>query len=232
MNWDYRQAAARHLAAQTRHQGHRDARGRGTRRRARRGRHDRLEPRRARRRQRPADNRQPARKSPQAFGAAFRCSSMAAFAAAPTSSRRSRSARMQSDRPALYLGSCVVRAGRRRESPRYPARASCTLTMRQAGTRSIAEINAVIRGGQPARLAVPRPRSPAEVEIIQPPRLSTPRGAVPRRQGKPMLLAFLAFLGGVLTILSPCVLPVLPFVFARSDQPFARAPCRCCSAWR
>src|SRR5262245_30562170 len=37
-----------------------------------------------------------------------------------------------------------------------------------------------------------------------------------------MLLAFLAFLGGVLTILSPCVLPVLPFAFARSDQPFAR----------
>jgi cytochrome c biogenesis protein CcdA/thiol-disulfide isomerase/thioredoxin len=38
-----------------------------------------------------------------------------------------------------------------------------------------------------------------------------------------MLLAFLAFLGGVLTILSPCVLPVLPFVFARSEQPFARS---------
>ena len=38
-----------------------------------------------------------------------------------------------------------------------------------------------------------------------------------------MLLAFLAFLGGVLTILSPCVLPVLPFAFARSDQPFTRS---------
>ena len=38
-----------------------------------------------------------------------------------------------------------------------------------------------------------------------------------------MLLAFLAFLGGVLTILSPCVLPVLPFAFARSDQPFAKS---------
>lgn len=38
-----------------------------------------------------------------------------------------------------------------------------------------------------------------------------------------MLLAFLAFLGGVLTILSPCVLPVLPFAFARSEQPFARS---------
>jgi len=38
-----------------------------------------------------------------------------------------------------------------------------------------------------------------------------------------MLLIFLAYLGGVLTILSPCILPVLPFVFARSDQPFVRS---------
>ncbi len=38
-----------------------------------------------------------------------------------------------------------------------------------------------------------------------------------------MFLALLAFLGGVLTILSPCILPVLPFAFARSDQPFARS---------
>ena len=37
-----------------------------------------------------------------------------------------------------------------------------------------------------------------------------------------MLLVFLAYLGGVLTILSPCILPVLPFVFARSDQPFRK----------
>src|ERR1700722_16244849 len=35
-----------------------------------------------------------------------------------------------------------------------------------------------------------------------------------------MLLAIIAYLGGVLTILSPCILPVLPFVFARGDQPF------------
>ncbi|HEV3157761.1 MAG TPA: cytochrome c biogenesis protein DipZ [Candidatus Baltobacteraceae bacterium] len=35
-----------------------------------------------------------------------------------------------------------------------------------------------------------------------------------------MLLFALAFVGGALTILSPCILPVLPFVFARSDQPF------------
>jgi cytochrome c biogenesis protein CcdA/thiol-disulfide isomerase/thioredoxin len=38
-----------------------------------------------------------------------------------------------------------------------------------------------------------------------------------------MLLLFLAYVGGVLTILSPCILPVLPFVFARSDQPFRRS---------
>jgi cytochrome c biogenesis protein CcdA/thiol-disulfide isomerase/thioredoxin len=38
-----------------------------------------------------------------------------------------------------------------------------------------------------------------------------------------MLLLFLAYLGGVLTILSPCILPVLPFVFARADQPFRKS---------
>ncbi len=38
-----------------------------------------------------------------------------------------------------------------------------------------------------------------------------------------MLLILLAYLGGVLTILSPCILPVLPFVFAKSDQPFPRS---------
>lgn len=35
-----------------------------------------------------------------------------------------------------------------------------------------------------------------------------------------MTLILLVFLGGVLTILSPCILPVLPFVFARSEQKF------------
>jgi cytochrome c biogenesis protein CcdA/thiol-disulfide isomerase/thioredoxin len=38
-----------------------------------------------------------------------------------------------------------------------------------------------------------------------------------------MTLFALAYLGGVLTIVSPCILPVLPFVFARSDQPFVRS---------
>src|SRR5580693_2856110 len=35
-----------------------------------------------------------------------------------------------------------------------------------------------------------------------------------------MTLILLAYLGGVLTIVSPCILPVLPFVFARGDRPF------------
>ncbi len=38
-----------------------------------------------------------------------------------------------------------------------------------------------------------------------------------------MLLLLLAYLGGVLTIVSPCILPVLPFVFARSDQQFRKS---------
>ncbi len=38
-----------------------------------------------------------------------------------------------------------------------------------------------------------------------------------------MLIFFLSYLGGILTIFSPCVLPVLPFVFARSDQSFRRS---------
>src|SRR5580765_8108975 len=35
-----------------------------------------------------------------------------------------------------------------------------------------------------------------------------------------MVLFLLVYLGGVLTIVSPCILPVLPFVFARGDRPF------------
>jgi cytochrome c biogenesis protein CcdA/thiol-disulfide isomerase/thioredoxin len=38
-----------------------------------------------------------------------------------------------------------------------------------------------------------------------------------------MILFLVSYLGGVLTILSPCILPVLPFVFARADQPFAKS---------
>ena len=38
-----------------------------------------------------------------------------------------------------------------------------------------------------------------------------------------MWLLVLAYLGGVLTIVSPCILPVLPFVFARTGQPFVKS---------
>ena len=38
-----------------------------------------------------------------------------------------------------------------------------------------------------------------------------------------MTLFVLSYLAGALTILAPCILPVLPFVFARVDQPFARS---------
>jgi cytochrome c biogenesis protein CcdA/thiol-disulfide isomerase/thioredoxin len=38
-----------------------------------------------------------------------------------------------------------------------------------------------------------------------------------------MILFLLAYFGGMLTIVSPCILPVLPFVFARADRPFIRS---------
>ena len=38
-----------------------------------------------------------------------------------------------------------------------------------------------------------------------------------------MTLFVLSYLAGALTILAPCILPVVPFVFARIDQPFVRS---------
>jgi cytochrome c biogenesis protein CcdA/thiol-disulfide isomerase/thioredoxin len=38
-----------------------------------------------------------------------------------------------------------------------------------------------------------------------------------------MTLLIIAYLGGVLTIFSPCILPILPFVFSRTGQPFVRS---------
>lgn len=38
-----------------------------------------------------------------------------------------------------------------------------------------------------------------------------------------MILLVLSYLAGILTIASPCILPVLPFVFARADRPFLRS---------
>jgi cytochrome c biogenesis protein CcdA len=37
-----------------------------------------------------------------------------------------------------------------------------------------------------------------------------------------MILFVLAYFGGALTIVSPCILPVIPFVLARADRPFLR----------
>ena len=38
-----------------------------------------------------------------------------------------------------------------------------------------------------------------------------------------MTLLVVAYFGGALTILSPCILPVLPFLFARAGQPFIKS---------
>ncbi len=38
-----------------------------------------------------------------------------------------------------------------------------------------------------------------------------------------MFLLILSYIGGFLTILSPCILPVLPFVFAKADQAFYKS---------
>jgi len=38
-----------------------------------------------------------------------------------------------------------------------------------------------------------------------------------------MVLYVLSYLGGLITILSPCILPVLPFVFTKADQPFRKS---------
>src|SRR6185437_13427545 len=44
-----------------------------------------------------------------------------------------------------------------------------------------------------------------------------------RSRVHPMLLFVLAYLGGVRIIVSPCILPVLPFAFARADRPFVQS---------
>jgi len=38
-----------------------------------------------------------------------------------------------------------------------------------------------------------------------------------------VLLFLVAYVGGILTILSPCILPILPFTFARADRPFRKS---------
>ena len=56
----------------------------------------------------------------------------------------------------------------------------------------------------------------------------TRTGDIFRDQPRPYLpnrvtFLLLAYLGGIFTIVSPCILPVLPFVFARADRSFARS---------
>jgi cytochrome c biogenesis protein CcdA/thiol-disulfide isomerase/thioredoxin len=50
-----------------------------------------------------------------------------------------------------------------------------------------------------------------------------PRRGPTAKDVTPLLLFLLAYLGGALTIVSPCILPVLPFVFARADKPFVKS---------
>ena len=87
---------------------------------------DRLESRRARGRQRQRVRSTASRRSPPASGAAFPSRRWRL----PPRHGHLQGARARRERrrhrPALHLGPCVVRAGRRRESPRYPARASCS----------------------------------------------------------------------------------------------------------
>src|SRR4029450_4151727 len=41
--------------------------------------------------------------------------------------------------------------------------------------------------------------------------------------GRTAMLYVVAFFGGILTVVSPCILPVLPFVFTRTGLPFRRS---------
>jgi len=40
---------------------------------------------------------------------------------------------------------------------------------------------------------------------------------------KNIILYIVAYVGGLLTIANPCILPAPPFVFSRADQPFRRS---------
>ena len=135
------QAAARHLAAETRRQGHRHARRRGTRRSSTAwtvsivSNHGG-----PRRRQRPRVDRQPRGSGRGRPAAAFPSSSMAASAAARTSSRHSRSARTPSASGGRTSGASR-RSGRKASRKCSILRQELLVAMRQAGTRNIAEIS-------------------------------------------------------------------------------------------
>ncbi len=55
------------------------------------------------------------------------------------------------------------------------------------------------------------------------PTRSNPLGLPFATQLQAMLLILLSFFGGVLTVVSPCILPILPFVFSRAQAPFVRS---------
>jgi cytochrome c biogenesis protein CcdA/thiol-disulfide isomerase/thioredoxin len=59
------------------------------------------------------------------------------------------------------------------------------------------------------------------VLLVEPHRRPEPRNPVLKETM--MTLLIIAYLGGVLTIFSPCILPILPFVFVRAEQPFLRS---------
>src|SRR5271156_5164040 len=81
------------------------------------------------------------------------------------------------------------------------------------------------RRGCPSSVGCPslKPRPGAPPRAPRPPRPGSGALKFGRRYAGllAMILALIVFLAGVLTILSPCILPVLPFVFTRADRKFS-----------
>src|SRR5271156_2983096 len=81
------------------------------------------------------------------------------------------------------------------------------------------------RRGCPSSVGCPslKPRPGAPPRAPRPPRPGSGALKFGRRYAGllAMILALIVFLAGVLTILSPCILPVLPFVFTRADRNFS-----------
>jgi cytochrome c biogenesis protein CcdA/thiol-disulfide isomerase/thioredoxin len=65
--------------------------------------------------------------------------------------------------------------------------------------------------------------APGRVHAFERFLIATPFAARPSMENRTMALFLIAWLGGVLTIVSPCILPVLPFVFARTGKPFLQS---------
>src|SRR4030095_3012989 len=73
--------------------------------------------------------------------------------------------------------------------------------------------------GREARPLRIHPREPVRVSHSPLPDVYTVR----QRTDNPVMPYLVAFVGGLLTIVSPCILPVLPFVFSRAGQSFRRS---------